>query len=210
MSKRHVLQGALALVLVGLVGFGGWWLHLPPATPAAEGPPVSQVERDAVLAALRPGQRERPLVATIGLNDATETTDYLVPVGILRRAGVADVVMLATGPGPVKLFPALTVQPLLENAIGHGVENLAGGGEVVVEGGCADGVVLLRVRNPMPFDNPHGQGEGRGHGIALDNIRERLGLLFGGRAEVRAGREGDEFVVQLRFPETDTAPELMS
>jgi two-component system sensor histidine kinase AlgZ len=110
------------------------------------------------------------------------------------------------------LVPALTVQPLLENAIGHGVESLDGGGEVIVEGSSAEGMILLRVRNPMPFDSGAGKsgevrGEGRGHGIALDNIRERLILLFGARAEVRAGREGDEFVVQLRFPETTTMPD---
>lgn len=51
-----------------------------------------------------------PLVAIIGINDATETTDYLMPTGILRRADVADVVTLATGPGPVRLYPALTVE----------------------------------------------------------------------------------------------------
>lgn len=105
------------------------------------------------------------------------------------------------------LVPALTVQPLLENAIGHGVENLEDGGEVSVEGGQSEGMVLLRVRNPMPFDNPNARG---GHGIALDNIRERLLLLFGTRADVRAGREGDEFVVELRFPATETLPELAS
>jgi two-component system sensor histidine kinase AlgZ len=97
------------------------------------------------------------------------------------------------------LIPALTVQPLLENAIGHGVEHLDGGGEVIVEGDAVDGIVRLRVRNPMPLDNPQAKA---GHGIALDNIRERLLLLFGARAEVTAGREGDEYVVQLRFPET--------
>ena len=110
------------------------------------------------------------------------------------------------------LVPALTVQPLLENAIGHGVENLDGGGEVIVEGSAAEGMILLRVRNPMPFDSGvrnvgDGRSENRGHGIALDNIRERLILLFGTRAELRSGREGDEFVVQLRFPETTTMPE---
>ena len=47
----------------------------------------------------------------IGINDATEVTDYLMPVGILRRADVADVLMVATGPGRVKLYPALTVEP---------------------------------------------------------------------------------------------------
>ncbi len=104
------------------------------------------------------------------------------------------------------LIPALTVQPLMENAIGHGVEHLDGGGEVIVEGSSVDGIVLLRVRNPMPPDNPMARA---GHGIALDNIRERLGLLFGARAEVTAGREANEYVVELRFPEIHVSPELM-
>ena len=39
------------------------------------------------------------------------------------------------------MVPSLTVQPLLENAIGHGIENLPDGGEVVVEGSCDDGTI---------------------------------------------------------------------
>jgi two-component system, LytTR family, sensor histidine kinase AlgZ len=114
------------------------------------------------------------------------------------RWDVKDLPMLA-------LVPALTVQPLLENAIGHGVENLEGGGTVVVEGSEADGSILLRVRNPLPLETSPGRG---GHGIALDNIRERLELLFGRAAGMKSGREGDEFVVELRFPATLTPPEL--
>jgi transcriptional regulator GlxA family with amidase domain len=111
MSKLTFIWGAVALVVLGLAGFGGWVLRLPSATLAAQESPVPQQERDAVLAALKPVKRERPLVAMVGINDATETTDYLVPVGILRRSGVADVAMLATSPGPVRLFPALLVEP---------------------------------------------------------------------------------------------------
>jgi transcriptional regulator GlxA family with amidase domain len=51
------------------------------------------------------------VIAIIGINDATEVTDYLMPYGILRRADVADVALVATHPGPVKLYPALTVEP---------------------------------------------------------------------------------------------------
>jgi putative intracellular protease/amidase len=46
----------------------------------------------------------------VGINDSTETTDYLMPYGILKRADVADVVALGVQPGPVKLFPALEVE----------------------------------------------------------------------------------------------------
>ena len=74
-------------------------------------PPIAKEEADATIAALKPPKRQRPLIAIIGINDATETTDYLMPYGILRRADVADVVALATEPGPVTLYPALKVEP---------------------------------------------------------------------------------------------------
>ena len=99
-----------AVALFGAVG-GAWVLSLPPAPAAGVAPPIAEEEIDATLAALKPPKRERPLVAIIGINDATETTDYLMPYGILQRAGVVDVVALATEPGPVTLYPALKVEP---------------------------------------------------------------------------------------------------
>jgi putative intracellular protease/amidase len=84
---------------------------LPPNAPAQALAAIPQGETERALAALKPPKRQRPLVAIIGINDATETTDYLMPYGILRRADVADVVTLATEPGPVTLYPALKVEP---------------------------------------------------------------------------------------------------
>ncbi|CAN7468960.1 DJ-1/PfpI family protein [Bradyrhizobium sp. LjRoot220] len=99
-----------ALALVGIVG-AAWIFTLPPAPTFAAAPPIAKEEADATLAALKPPKRQRPLIAIIGINDATETTDYLMPYGILRRADVADVVTLATNPGPMLLFPVLKVEP---------------------------------------------------------------------------------------------------
>lgn len=72
---------------------------------------IPEEEVAATLAALKPPKRARPVIAIVGINDATETTDYLMPYGILRRSGVAEVIPLATQAGPVKLFPVLTVEP---------------------------------------------------------------------------------------------------
>jgi two-component system sensor histidine kinase AlgZ len=105
---------------------------------------------------------------------------------------------------PGALIPALTLQPLLENAVRHGIEDLGEGGTVTVEGSVNDGALLLTVRNPMPQDTTQGRG---GHGLALPNIRERFALLFGARASVSAQREGDAFVVHLRWPATEARPE---
>jgi transcriptional regulator GlxA family with amidase domain len=98
------------VALFGAAG-GAWILSLPQAAADSVAPPIDKHEADAILAALKPPKRQRPLIAIIGINDATETTDYLMPYGILRRSSVADVVALATRPGQVTLFPALTVQP---------------------------------------------------------------------------------------------------
>src|SRR5215211_2354708 len=112
MNKRlllwSVLGGAGLLVAIG----GAWILSLPPAPAVgAAAPPITQDEADATIAALKPPKRQRPLIAILGANDGTEVTDYLMPYGILRRADVADVVALATGPGPVTLYPALKLEP---------------------------------------------------------------------------------------------------
>ena len=111
MTSRRLLWSALGAVALFLVIGGGWLWSLPPARSVAPPPPIAQDERDATIAALKPPKRQRPLIAIIGINDGTETTDYLMPYGILHRADVADVVTLATAPGPVQLYPVLKVEP---------------------------------------------------------------------------------------------------
>lgn len=98
-------------VAVAAAGGFGLWLATLPSDVTASAPSVPAAETAAMLKALEP-LRQQPVVAIIGLNDATETTDYIVPTGILRRADIADVLMLAAGPGPVHLYPALNaVEP---------------------------------------------------------------------------------------------------
>jgi putative intracellular protease/amidase len=112
LSGRLLSRIGLALAMLSLVGFAAWILSLPTAAPAASGAPaITQQEADALISALKPTKRQRPLIAILGLNDATETTDYLMPYGILKRADVADVVSLATQQGPVSLYPVLKVIP---------------------------------------------------------------------------------------------------
>lgn len=111
MTSRRLLWSALGAAALLIVIGAGWLRSLPPARSVTPPPPIAQSERDATVAALKPPKRQRPLIAIIGINDATETTDYLLPYGVLRRADVADVVTLATRPGPVTLYPVLKVEP---------------------------------------------------------------------------------------------------
>lgn len=111
MSWRLVIWSGAGIAALLLTLFATWLLTLPGAPARATPAPVAQDETDATLAALKPPKRQRPLIAIIGINDMTETTDYLMPYGILKRADVADVLLVATQPGPVTLYPALKVEP---------------------------------------------------------------------------------------------------
>jgi putative intracellular protease/amidase len=111
MKWRLVLWCGLGAAAVFMTIGGVWILTLPSATAFATAPPITQEEAEATIAALKPPKRRRPLIAIVGINDGSETTDYLMPYGILRRADVADVVTLGAQSGPVRLFPVLTVEP---------------------------------------------------------------------------------------------------
>ena len=110
MNQRHKVWIGTGVVVAIAVAIGLRVVSSPPHS-SVTAPEIGQDESAATLAALKPPKRQRPLIAVIGINDATETLDYVMPTGILRRADVADVLMVATGPGPVKLYPALTVEP---------------------------------------------------------------------------------------------------
>jgi two-component system sensor histidine kinase AlgZ len=95
------------------------------------------------------------------------------------------------------MVPGLLMQPLLENAIFHGIEPRPAGGIVTVSGALDGDTIGLTVRNPLP--DAGGEAHS-GNRIALDNIRERMELLYPGRSSVEANRIGDEYIVRLRFP----------
>ncbi|HTU66726.1 MAG TPA: sensor histidine kinase [Steroidobacteraceae bacterium] len=99
------------------------------------------------------------------------------------------------------LVPGLTLQPLLENAIYHGIEPRADGGTVTVTGEYNKGMIAIVVRNPVP---PANLTVREGNRLALANIRERLDLMYGERATVKAGRFDEEYIVTLRFPFSPT------
>lgn len=106
---------------------------------------------------------------------------------------------------PDAIVPSLLLQPLLENAIGHGIEPLPGGGEVLVRGRVDDGAIVLDVANPVPRAGTAARTPRRGHRMALDNVRERLQLAYAGRGSVEVAESDGVFRVTLRFPVFDAA-----
>ena len=94
-------------------------------------------------------------------------------------------------------IPGLTLQPLLENAIYHGVEPLPEPGPIEVEGRRKGDMLYLSVRNPLPVTELRKEP---GNRIAVDNIRERLELAFGPHARLSTAIDATHYQVSLAFP----------
>lgn len=93
-------------------------------------------------------------------------------------------------------IPLLTLQPLLENAIYHGIQPLAAGGLVTIRAVEVDGMLLLSVSNPKPS----GDGHHKGNRMALENIRHRLEALYGDQVGVEARPQEKEYEIEIRYP----------
>jgi two-component system sensor histidine kinase AlgZ len=96
------------------------------------------------------------------------------------------------------LVPSLLVQPLLENAVYHGIEPLPEGGTIVISGEFDGERIELAVSNPTPANDA--ALKRNGHGIALDNIRQRLELAWPGSASVELQQTPELYRVVLHFP----------
>jgi two-component system, LytTR family, sensor histidine kinase AlgZ len=101
--------------------------------------------------------------------------------------------------------PLLTLQPLVENAVYHGIERMALPGTIWITAKRRDGGLCIEVANPRPdaAAPPH-----QGQRIAIDNIAQRLALIYGdGKARLELGEEGDRFMARLTLPIVHNAPE---
>lgn len=96
-------------------------------------------------------------------------------------------------------IPSLTLQPLLENAIYHGVEACFAGGIINIEMWTEKEVLNILISNPLPevtVKNKHRKG----NQLALDNIRQRLTQHFGDEAELQSFEKTGTYFVKVRIP----------
>jgi two-component system, LytTR family, sensor histidine kinase AlgZ len=136
------------------------------------------------------------------LKEELELTRIYQRIEALRLGARLDV-RWDVGALPMRAFvPGLTVQPLLENAIYHGIEPLERGGTVTVSGRVVDGEVEIVVSNPVAEAGASGEPRA-GNRLALDNIRQRLDLAYGGRGSLVVEQEPGLYRVTARFPYTE-------
>ncbi|HET8881713.1 MAG TPA: histidine kinase [Solimonas sp.] len=106
--------------------------------------------------------------------------------------------------------PKLILQPVIENAVHHGISRLAQTGVVRIAAREIFGRLVIEVSNPMP---PQDEPVAHGNRVATDNIAQRLKLIYGGGARLELGRdlrlEGGVFRARLVLPRMElpeTAP----
>jgi two-component system sensor histidine kinase AlgZ len=108
------------------------------------------------------------------------------------------------------LIPQLTIQPLLENAIYHGLEHLPQGGMIMIEGAIEAGkeqnaqgsknesCITIYITNPMPEFSRENQRVG--NKMAQENVRLRLAALYEDKGTLTVERKGNEYCTRIRFP----------
>jgi signal transduction histidine kinase len=92
--------------------------------------------------------------------------------------------------------PPLLLQPLVENAVAHGVANLIEGGRIRLDVRCHDGVVSITIVNSFDPEAP----PRRKSGVGLMNVRQRLAAHYGDRSSFSAIPEGNVFRVAISLP----------
>ena len=139
------------------------------------------------------------------LNDAAALVTLAEEIELARR--YLNIEALRLGPRLVTRWaldalpqstpiPRLTLQPLLENAIYHGIEPAPAGGEIVLMGTLRDGQVEIEIVNPID----HTAAQHRGNRLAQDNVRQRLAAHFGTRGRLIVNAATNEYRVLISIP----------
>jgi two-component system sensor histidine kinase AlgZ len=136
------------------------------------------------------GSRDRiPLAAELAL------VRRFLSVEQVRFGDRLQVDIAAEGAGDTPV-PPLVLQPLVENAVTHGVAHLLEGGVVRVRAEQRAAALVITVDNPCDRDRP----AGRGTGLGLRNVRERLESAYGGEALLGTEERDGRFVVTVEIP----------
>ncbi len=137
----------------------------------------------------------------VSLAEELALAERYLAIEHVRFGGRLEVERQVAPEAEVCLVPPLLLQPLIENAVRHGVAQRLEGGTVRVEARRHDDRLDIVVESPFdPAAPVH-----RGQGLGLANVRARLDLLDPRRTRVDAGPAGDRYRVCVTLPATERA-----
>ena len=174
---------SVAVGLLGLAAFQNHWRARQLAVLA------KQSELEALQARIRP----HFLFNTLNTGAALE-------IESLRFGARLQVDWRLPATIPKVHTPTLSIQPLVENAIRHGVEPRPAGGIIEVEVTSEPGVVRITVRNPMPVENARSN---MGHQVGLNSVRARVEALTRGRGRVEISTKDGVYSASIVLPAAD-------
>ena len=140
------------------------------------------------------GSRRIPLAREVGL---AEQYLHVEQVRFGQRLAVHTSVATECAGVPV---PPLILQPLVENAVRHGIATRLEGGIVEIAAHLAGERAVIVVRNPRDLE-----GSRRGTGLGVENVRRRLGASFGDRASLSIEAGPESYRVSVTLPIEEAA-----
>ena len=96
------------------------------------------------------------------------------------------------------LIPSLILQPIVENAVKHGMSESLGKVKIRIIADCFHGFLKVQIENDFDEQAPKVNS---GNGIGLQNIKQRLKLTFGREDLLTVGTEKGKFLVSISFPQ---------
>lgn len=141
-------------------------------------------------AAMRSGQ-------SVLLSDEITLTKQYIALESWRFAERLKVEWLLPEHLPALYIPYLTLQPLVENAVCHGIEPSQSGATISIELHVTTHYLTLIVTNPVPTETENTREH---NGMALDNIRSRLSIYYKGRAQLTITNKDNQFRVKVVIP----------
>ena len=136
--------------------------------------------------------------SVVSLGDEIELARRYLAIEQIRFGSRLQVVWQLDPAAAAARVPPLLLQPLVENAVRHGVEPDPQGGVIRISSRVRRGQAWLSITNTMP-QTPHAAAA-QGHGIALQNVRERLRLMHDVAARFETETDKQKFRVQLAVP----------
>ncbi len=140
----------------------------------------------------------------VSLGDEIELARRYLAIEQIRFGARLQVIWQLDPAAAAARVPPLLLQPLVENAVRHGVEPDAEGGVIRISSRVRRGQAWLSITNTLP-PSPR-KGLAQGHGIALQNVRERLHLMHDVAARFEIDSDTEKFRVQLAIPLDELAP----